>query len=188
MTIKLIACARRTGSGVTPAYVRLAHPFAQGTGAQNCIRVIGRSSGSLTFAGTGAGREPTASAMIGDVVDVLHRMAPGVVLGRVVTNIPTTGGRSDREQTIPLRHSVRLHSFRDARPAHAALERAAIAATLFSEVPALVTQHPNAGFTAALDTLRGAGIEPESIIPLWEDIPHPFSPGGDSRSVSSPPA
>ncbi len=182
MTMKLIACARRTGSVVTPAYVRLEHPFAQGTGAQNCIRVVGRSSGSLTFAGTGAGREPTASAMIGDVVEVLHRIAAGVVLGRAVDDAPATGGRIDREPAIPLRHIVRLHSFRDARPAHAALARAEIATTLFSEVPALVTQEPNAGFAGALDALSSAGIEPESIIPLWEDIPHPHPPGGGSLS------
>ena len=61
LSLKLIACARMPSldapfaAAVTPAYVSREHPFAQPTGAQNCIRVVGRASGSLTFAGTGAG-------------------------------------------------------------------------------------------------------------------------------------
>jgi len=78
LSLKLIACARMPSpdsplaAAVTPAYVSREHPFAHPTGAQNCIRVVGRASGSLTFAGTGAGRDPTASSVVGDVIAVLH--------------------------------------------------------------------------------------------------------------------
>ena len=81
MTVKLIACARAGSSLVTPAFVPLGHPFAQGSGAQNCIRVTGRSSGSLTFSGSGAGSAPTASAVIGDIVAVLRRISAGRHVG-----------------------------------------------------------------------------------------------------------
>ena len=75
--LKLIGCARAAASIVTPAFVAAEHPFAQPVGPQNCIRVTGRSSGSLTFAGTGAGSDPTASAVVGDVVAVLRRISAG---------------------------------------------------------------------------------------------------------------
>jgi len=80
--VKLVACARlRTTieASVTPAFVPTGHPFAEPVGANNCIRVIGRASGTLTFAGSGAGRDPTASAVIGDVIAALRRTtaAPG---------------------------------------------------------------------------------------------------------------
>ena len=64
LSLKLIACARMPtpdvplAAAVTPAYVSREHPFAHPTGAQNCIRVVGRASGSLTFAGTGGRARP----------------------------------------------------------------------------------------------------------------------------------
>ena len=64
--LKLIAVARDCEAIVTPAFVHREHPFAQPAGVHNCIRIIGRSAGTLTFTGAGAGREPTASAVIAE--------------------------------------------------------------------------------------------------------------------------
>jgi homoserine dehydrogenase len=81
--LKLLAIARRNpdGSieaGVTPAYVPDAHPFAQPRGAQNVVRVTGRDCGTLTFAGLGAGGDPTASAVVADVVAALDGAEGGL--------------------------------------------------------------------------------------------------------------
>jgi len=170
MTVKLVACARLGGSLVTPAYVRRSHPFAQGTGAQNCIRVMGQSSGSLTFAGTGAGGAPTASSVIGDVVAVLRHIETGIVVGAVADHTLTNAWGVER--TIPLRRIVRLVSLRDARPAREALRSAGVAAEQCDGVPAILT-------TQALDAsnddlralLRAHDLAAESILPLWEDLP-----------------
>jgi hypothetical protein len=73
--LKLLAVARRVGehveAGVTPAYVPHAHPFARPRGAENVVLVRGRGCGVLTFAGTGAGGDATASAVVADVVAAL---------------------------------------------------------------------------------------------------------------------
>lgn len=74
--IRLLGLARRNGIGcsaeVAPVFVPLDHPFAQAQDAQNCVRVVGRASGPLTFSGLGAGRSPSASAIVGDVVAALR--------------------------------------------------------------------------------------------------------------------
>jgi homoserine dehydrogenase len=72
--LKLVAVARDCEAIVTPAFVHREHPFAQPAGVHNCIRIIGRSAGTLTFTGAGAGREPTASAVIADVIATLGAM------------------------------------------------------------------------------------------------------------------
>jgi homoserine dehydrogenase len=172
MTIKLIACARSDASIVTPAYVRTEHTFAQPLGAQNCIRVIGRHSGSLTFAGTGAGSLPTASSVIGDLVATLHR----IMLRRQSLNETQTSTRPLapilHENTLSLRRIVRLHSFRETRPAHDALTRAGIEAGLLDDnVPALLVP-PIASPDTVCDILVQSGFTPESALPLWEDTEH----------------
>jgi homoserine dehydrogenase len=173
MTIKLVACGRADASIVTPAYVRAEHPFAQPAGPQNCIRVIGRNSGSLTFAGTGAGGFPTASSVIGDVVATLHRIAVRRELS-FPANASIRLAPVIDEPPIPLRRIVHLFSFRDARPARDALGRAGIESTLFENIPALLTVSPMAdGGEAILAVLKERGIAPESSLPLWEDMPVP---------------
>jgi homoserine dehydrogenase len=76
LRLKLLALARRSGdgaieAGVTPAFVPLDHPFARPRGAENVVRVRGRGCGTLTFGGTGAGGDATASAVIADVLAAL---------------------------------------------------------------------------------------------------------------------
>ncbi len=168
--LKLVACARAAASLVTPAYVHDEHPFAQPAGPQNCIRITGKNTGSLTFAGTGAGSEPTAASVIADVVAVLRRIAAGRHIGR----LPLDGGlepvTAEHEPSIPLRRIVRLQSLRDARPAREALQAAGIAAEPFDGVPAIVTSRVGNGAPAQIESvLREHGVDAQSIIPLWED-------------------
>lgn len=80
LRLKLLAIARRAAdgsieAGVTPAYVPADHAFARPRGPQNVVRVLGRGCGELTFAGTGAGGDATASAVVADVLAALDERA-----------------------------------------------------------------------------------------------------------------
>jgi hypothetical protein len=79
----LLAVAKRAGdeieAGITPAYLPEDHPFAQPRGAENVVQVVGRNCGTLTFSGLGAGGDPTASAVVADVIaalDAQHASLP----------------------------------------------------------------------------------------------------------------
>ena len=54
---------------VHPTLVPLTNPLAAVRESFNAVVVDGRASGSLMFYGRGAGGEPTASAVLGDVID-----------------------------------------------------------------------------------------------------------------------
>lgn len=77
--LKLIGFARKSGetiqAEVAPALVPFTHPFASIKGVDNAVRVVGESSGPLLFTGAGAGREPSAAAVLGDVVATLRAIA-----------------------------------------------------------------------------------------------------------------
>jgi homoserine dehydrogenase len=170
--LKLIACARADSSIVTPAYVPAEHPFAQPLGPQNCIRVTGRSSGSLTFAGTGAGSDPTASSVVGDVVAVLRRIAAGRNVGIATSDsklAPVPPGRL--EPGIPLRRVLRLATLGDVRPAREALVADAIAAEPLDSLPAVVTSRIDGATAERIAALIATHhVRAASVIPLWEDL------------------
>ncbi len=72
--IKLLAIAEEHDDGtigvrVHPAMVPLAHPLASVRDSFNAVFVEGDAVGSLMFYGRGAGGSPTASAVLGDVID-----------------------------------------------------------------------------------------------------------------------
>ncbi|WP_028051031.1 homoserine dehydrogenase [Cellulomonas sp. URHD0024] len=80
--IKLLAIAERGVGGVQvrvhPALVPEAHPLAGVRGAYNAVFVEAEAAGQLMFYGRGAGGQPTASAVLGDVVSVArHRVLGG---------------------------------------------------------------------------------------------------------------
>ena len=81
--IKLLAIAevfdetgREVGVRVHPAMIPKDHPLASVRGSFNAVFVEGRAAGELMFYGRGAGGRPTASAVLGDLIDAavnLHR-------------------------------------------------------------------------------------------------------------------
>ncbi|MEE9534213.1 MAG: homoserine dehydrogenase [Acidimicrobiia bacterium] len=80
-TVKLLAVAENTAKGVSvrvhPTFLPNDHPMAVIRGATNAIFVEGPSFDQLLFAGPGAGGEPTATALLGDVVDAARELLAG---------------------------------------------------------------------------------------------------------------
>lgn len=73
--IKLIAVSRREGdrvfARVSPAVVSKEHPLANVEDVFNAIVVSGDAIGDAMFYGRGAGKLPTASAVVADVIDIV---------------------------------------------------------------------------------------------------------------------
>jgi homoserine dehydrogenase len=63
---------------VHPAMVPRDHPLASVRGPFNAVFVEGDSAGELMVYGRGAGGRPTASAVLGDVIDAAHNLREGV--------------------------------------------------------------------------------------------------------------
>ncbi len=82
--IKLLAIAevlegeqREVGVRVHPAMVECNHPLASVRDSFNAVFVEGRSAGELMFYGRGAGGRPTASAVLGDLIDAASNVVAG---------------------------------------------------------------------------------------------------------------
>ncbi len=79
--IKLLAMATEEDGGlqvrVHPAFVPLEHLLAKVDGVNNAVEVEGDLVGRVVFHGQGAGRDPTTSAVLGDVVEIAHRIGSG---------------------------------------------------------------------------------------------------------------
>jgi homoserine dehydrogenase len=62
---------------VHPAMVPKDHPLASVRGSFNAVFVEGDAAGELMVYGRGAGGKPTASAVLGDVIDAAHHLREG---------------------------------------------------------------------------------------------------------------
>jgi homoserine dehydrogenase len=76
--IKLLAVAISEDDGISarvhPTMIPLEHPLASVSGNFNAVFVTGESVGDLMFYGQGAGSLPTATAVLGDVVNIVRNM------------------------------------------------------------------------------------------------------------------
>ncbi|MBI1352287.1 MAG: homoserine dehydrogenase [Actinomycetales bacterium] len=79
--IKLLAVAERNDRGVIvrvhPAMLPRDHPLASVRGAFNAVFVEAESAGEVMFYGRGAGGDPTASAVLGDLVTAARNRVSG---------------------------------------------------------------------------------------------------------------
>jgi homoserine dehydrogenase len=80
--VKLLAIAEIDSTGsvlvrVHPAMVPQLHPLATVRDSFNAVVVDGAASGSLMFYGRGAGGSPTASSVLGDVIDASVNLNKG---------------------------------------------------------------------------------------------------------------
>lgn len=80
--IKLLAIGKRDGdrieARVHPTMIPVHYPMADVDGAFNAIRLTGDFVGPVMFYGRGAGMEPTASAVVGDLMDISRNILVGV--------------------------------------------------------------------------------------------------------------
>ena len=95
--IKLLGIAERTDDGVRqrvhPCMVARAAPIAQVEGVFNAVVADGDAVGTTLHYGRGAGAGPTASAVVGDVVDIAAgRRAP--VFGRPAETLSSSAAAS----------------------------------------------------------------------------------------------
>lgn len=77
-TIKLVGLANEEGDHIEvrvhPVLLPLSHPLAKVDDVYNAVYVEGDAVGDVMFQGLGAGRLPTASAVVGDVLQVGRNM------------------------------------------------------------------------------------------------------------------
>ena len=112
-TVKLLAICERVGNGdgetvavrVHPAMIPTTHPLAAVGGAFNAVFVEAEAAGQLMFYGQGAGGEPTASAVLGDLVAVARNRLTGAA-GQATTGYANLAVRPMDE--TPTRYHVSL--------------------------------------------------------------------------------
>jgi homoserine dehydrogenase len=79
--IKLLAVAERTDDGVIvrvhPTMLPRSHPLAAVRGSFNAVFIEAESAGQMMFYGRGAGGDPTASAVMGDLVTAARNRVSG---------------------------------------------------------------------------------------------------------------
>ncbi len=80
--VKLLAIVERTGDDavsvrVHPAMVPRSHPLAAVRDAFNAVFIEGEAAGELMLYGQGAGGLPTASAVVGDLIDAVRNRLAG---------------------------------------------------------------------------------------------------------------
>ncbi|WP_338926805.1 homoserine dehydrogenase [Mycetohabitans endofungorum] len=99
--IKLLGIARRTTQGIElrvhPTLIPAKRLIANVQGAMNAVLVYGDAVGATLYYGKGAGAEPTASAVVADLVDVtrLHTADPN-------NRVPHLAFQPDRLATTPI--------------------------------------------------------------------------------------
>jgi homoserine dehydrogenase len=80
--IKLLAIGKRNGDTVEarvhPTMIPVHYPMADVDGPFNAIRLTGDFVGPVMLYGRGAGMEPTASAVVGDVIDIARNILAGI--------------------------------------------------------------------------------------------------------------
>ncbi len=109
--LKLLGVARKTPNGIEqrvhPAMVRARTPLADVESSFNAVMADAGEAGPFFFEGRGAGRGPTASAVIADIVDVA-RGAWGPAFGRPAAELtkPTRAPVESRSSAYYLRFQV----------------------------------------------------------------------------------
>jgi homoserine dehydrogenase len=107
-SIKLLGVAQMTGRGLeqrmTPCLVPQSHPLGQLQGGTNMVVIEGDAVGQIVLRGAGAGEGPTASAVMGDVIDI----ARGFRLPVFGTPAATMVQAPAAANTAPAPHYLRM--------------------------------------------------------------------------------
>lgn len=115
-SIKLLATSKKIEhhifARVSPVMISNNHPLATVSGVFNAIFVKGNVIGDIMFYGKGAGKLPTASAVVADVVDAVKHM------NRNIVSYWSTEKMSLMDlKDVPVRYFIRVkyNDFEDAR-------------------------------------------------------------------------
>jgi homoserine dehydrogenase len=77
-SVKLLGAAEKTPGGYTawvcPTMLPASHPLSNVSGVYNGVLVTGDKVGEVMFFGRGAGKEATASAVVGDIISIAKGM------------------------------------------------------------------------------------------------------------------
>ena len=99
--IKLLGIAKKTPAGIElrvhPTLIPSKRLIANVEGAMNAVQVFGDAVGTTLYYGKGAGSEPTASAVIADLVDVTR-----LLTADPQNRVPHLAFQSDAVQDIPV--------------------------------------------------------------------------------------
>jgi homoserine dehydrogenase len=109
--VKLLVTAEQRAGGISvrvhPTLVPSDHPLAAIRGATNAVFVEGPAIGQLLFSGPGAGGEPTATAVLGDVIDASRELLAGVeVTPRLIIGAGATVDMAEVDSSYYLRMVV----------------------------------------------------------------------------------
>lgn len=89
-TIKLLGISKQFDEGlyigVRPVMLPSSSKFASINNEFNAISVVGEAVGELFFSGKGAGKNPTATAVIGDLVDLMQNKKKSI--NRILKEVP----------------------------------------------------------------------------------------------------
>jgi homoserine dehydrogenase len=118
-TIKLLAIAKRTDGGIEarvhPTLVPEHSTLAAVSGPFNAVYVVGNMSGPTLYYGQGAGQDPTAAAVVGDVIELARR----IIRGDPPRRLPAGAfqdGHTPELSVLPMReveteYYLRMHAF-----------------------------------------------------------------------------
>jgi homoserine dehydrogenase len=110
--IKLLAITKDSGSAVEarvhPTMIPFDNPLSGVTGGLNAVTISGDAIGDMMLYGFGAGMMPTASAVVGDVIDLARNILSGST-GRV----PSLSYQTDHIRKIPIlpMKDIRMHYY-----------------------------------------------------------------------------
>jgi len=110
--IKLLAAIRQIEGEievcVQPALVQADHTLASVGGVFNAILIKGDAVGETLYYGQGAGRMPTASAVVGDLVDAAHGVLSGCRMGSCAPRNLLRDGRVREQGDLKTRYYLRM--------------------------------------------------------------------------------
>ncbi len=111
-TIKLIGLAERSDNkvevSVQPTLFPHSHPLAAVNDEFNAVYVYGEAVGETMFYGPGAGKLPTATAVVSDLVEVMKNMRLGVNGNKSV--VPQFEKQLKADEDIYSKYFLRLHA------------------------------------------------------------------------------
>lgn len=111
-TIKLLAEAwqhqRQVAMHVSPVLLRHQSPLAQVRGPYNAIHVVGDAVGDTLFYGAGAGQMPTASSVVGDLIDLAVDRQHRLFQTRKLWSGRVSGLQLRRADTVRSRFYLRI--------------------------------------------------------------------------------